>query len=83
MIITLVHQAFPKPGSAGGGGGGGDGGGDRDGARRRRTALRLLGELVAAGVCSGSGVLLGILRDLVGGPGFSEHNRAEGPLVRQ
>ncbi|GIM12927.1 hypothetical protein Vretimale_16172, partial [Volvox reticuliferus] len=46
------------------GSGGSGSAADRDGAKRRRAALRLLGELLAGGVCSGSGPLLSILKDL-------------------
>ncbi|KAG2482394.1 hypothetical protein HYH03_018672 [Edaphochlamys debaryana] len=62
QVAPALAKVFPKPGADASAAGGG--GGDRDGAKRRRAALRLLGELVAAGVVAGSGPLLGVLKDL-------------------
>ena len=59
---SRAAQAFPK---AGAGAEGGGAAAEREGAKRRRAALRLLGELLAAGVVSSATPLLTVLKDLV------------------
>eukprot|EP00198_Chlamydomonas_reinhardtii_P007846 XP_001697183.1 UPF2 protein [Chlamydomonas reinhardtii] len=58
---SRAAQAFPK---AGAGAEGGGAAAEREGAKRRRAALRLLGELLAAGVVSSATPLLTVLKDL-------------------